>query len=84
MPHMPQVPQALFVEGNMNNAELRDSLMNLTQLMMAQTYVVTNHLVAQGNPRDRPQLIVSTPTSRIRDLMRMNPLTLHGTTNLHR
>ena len=80
--HVPQVfpmPQDPFVEGDMTNAELRDALMNLTQLMTAQSHVVNNHLVGQANQGDRPQPNVSTPASRIRDFMMMNPPNFHGT-----
>ena len=52
MPLMPQAPQDPFVEGDTTNAELRASLMKLTQLMKAQAQVVTNHLVAQVNQGD--------------------------------
>ena len=80
--HVPQVfpmPQDPFVEGDMTNAELRDALMNLTQLMTAQAQVVNNHFVAQANQGFESQPNVSTPASRIRDFMRMNPPTFHGT-----
>ncbi|TMX05318.1 hypothetical protein EJD97_024694 [Solanum chilense] len=76
---MHQAPLDPFVEGDMTNAELRAALMNTTQLMMAQAQVVTNHFLSQGNQRGRPQPNVSTPTSRIRDFMKMNPPTFHGT-----
>ena len=78
MPPMPQAPQAPFVEGDMKSAELRAFLMNLTQLMIDQDQVVTNHLVAQLIQGDRPKPNVSTPTSRIRDFMRMNPPSFHA------
>ena len=79
MSPMPQAPQAPFVEGDMTNAELRAFLINLTQLMMAQAQVVTNYLVGQGNQGDRSRHNVSTPASRIRYFMRMNPPNFHGT-----
>ena len=73
------MPQAPFIEGNMTNPELRDALMNLIQLMRAQAKIFINHLVAQVNQGDSPQPNESTPTSRIRDFVRMNPYTFHGT-----
>ena len=63
----------------MTNEGLRAALMNLTQLMTAQSHVVNNHLVGQANQGDRPQPNVSTPASRIRDFLRMNPPNFHGT-----
>ncbi|TMX04629.1 hypothetical protein EJD97_006607 [Solanum chilense] len=75
---MPKAPQVPFVEGEMTNAELRTALMNFTQLMKTQAQVVTNDLVDLGNQGDRPQPNVRTPTCRIRDLVSMNPPTLHG------
>ena len=68
-----------FVEGDMTNSEFRDALMNLTQLMTAQAQVVNNHFVAQANQGFESQPNVSTPASRIRDFMRMNPPTIYGT-----
>ena len=60
--------------------------MNLTQLMTTQDHMVNNHFVAQANQGVGPQPNASTPDSKIRDLMRMNPPTFHGTKvdeNLH-
>ena len=51
---MPPMPLAPLIEGDMTNAELRDALMNVTQLMTAQAQVVNNHFVAQANLGDRP------------------------------
>ena len=61
----------------MTNAELRDALMNLAKLMTAQTHSVNNHFVSQANQGVGPQPNASTPASRIRDFMRMNPSTFH-------
>ena len=78
-PQVPFMTETPFVEGDMTNVELRAALMNLTQLMTAQSHVVNNHLVGQANQGDRPQPNVSTPASRIQDFMRMNPPTIYGT-----
>ena len=78
MPHVPQCPQASQVEGYINNAYIKDALMDLTQLMMTQVHFPTNHLVAQANQGGGPQPNVSTPTSRILDFMRMKPSNFHG------
>ena len=51
---LPPMPQALFVEGHMTNVESRSDLINLTQLMMTQAYIVNNHFVGQANQGDRP------------------------------
>ena len=45
----------------MTNAELWAALMNLTELMMAQAYVVNNHLVGISNQGDNTQPNASTP-----------------------
>ena len=79
VPPMPQGPQFRFVEGDMTNAKLRDDLMNLTQLIMAQSHVVNNHFVAQANQGGGLQPHASTLASRIHNFMRMNPPTFHGT-----
>ena len=79
VPQMPPIPQAPFVEGDMTNAELRAALMNLTQLMTAQAHDVNNHLVAQAYQGVGLQPNASTPSSRIRDFMMMNPPNFHGT-----
>ena len=79
MPQMPPMGQAPFVEGDMTNAELRASVMNLTELMTAQAHVFNNHFIVQANQGVGPQPNASTPTSRIRDFMRMKPQTFHGT-----
>ena len=50
----------------------------MTQLMMTQAQVFTNHLFAQANLGVGPQPNASTPTSRIKYLMRINPSTFHG------
>ena len=81
-PQVPQVPlrsHSPFVEEDMTNAELRASLMNFTQLMTAQAHVVNNNFVAQDNQRYSPQPNFCTPASRIRNFIRMNPPTFHGT-----
>ena len=75
-PHEYQSP---FVEGYMNNVALTDALMNMTQLMTDQSHVVNNHFVGQGNKEDRPQPNSSTPASRIRDFISMNPSNFNGT-----
>ena len=77
-PQVPPMPQAPFFEGYMTNAELQAALTNLTQLMTAEDHVVNNHLVGQANQGYRPQPNSSTTTCRIRNLMRMNPPTFHG------
>ena len=78
-PPTTQAPQAPFVEGEMTNADLRAAPMNLTQIMTDQAQVVTNHLVDKLNEGGGPPLFVSTPASRIRDFLRMNPPNFHGT-----
>lgn len=78
-PQVPPMPQAAFIEGDMTNAELGANLMNLIQLMTTQAHVVNNHFVAQANKEGVPQPNASTPVSTIRDFMRMNPPTFHGT-----
>ncbi|TMW84182.1 hypothetical protein EJD97_025668 [Solanum chilense] len=82
VPPKPQVslmPRATFVERDMTNEELRDTLMNLTQLMTAKHHVVNNHFGSQANEGVGPQPNATTPAPRIRDFMRMNPLAFHGT-----
>ena len=73
------MPQDPFIEGDMTNAELRAALMNFTQLMTALTHVVNNPFMGQANQGDSPQQNSSTPASRIRHFMRMNPHNFHGT-----
>lgn len=73
------MPQTLFVEGDMTNAEWRDALMNFTQLMTAQAHVFNNHFVARANQGGGPQRNASTPASKIFYFMRMNPTTFDGT-----
>ena len=63
----------------MTNAEIRADFRVFTQLMTTQDQVVTNHLVTQSNLVVGPQPNASTTTSRIRDFMRMNHPTFHGT-----
>ena len=63
-PQVPPMPQALFFEGDMTNAELRAALMNLTQLMTAQDHVISNHFVVQANQGVGPQPNASIPASR--------------------
>ena len=53
--------------------------MNLTQLMMAQAHVFNNNFVSQANQGFGPQPYANTPASRIRDFIRTNPPTFHGT-----
>ena len=53
--------------------------MNLTQRMTTQAHVVNNHLFAQPNQGVGPQPNARTPTSRIRDFIRMKPPTFHVT-----
>ena len=65
------MPRAPFVEGNMTG-ELRDALMNFTQLMTIEAHVVKNHFVAQANQGGLPKNNASTLAFRIRDFMRMN------------
>ena len=60
-------------QGDITYAELRAALMNFTQLMSNQAQVITNNLISQRNHGDRPYPNVITPSSRIRDLMKMNP-----------
>ena len=46
MPSTSEGPQSPLFKGDMTNTELRDALINLTQLVMAQDHVVNNHFVA--------------------------------------
>ena len=71
-PQMSPMPQDQFFEGFMTNAEFMDALMSLTLIIRAQFQVITNHLVDQGNQKDRPQQNVCTLTSRILDFMTVN------------
>ena len=63
----------------MSNVEIRFVLRDLTRLMKTQAHFFTNHLVSQANLGVGRQPNASTPASRIRDFLRMNPLTFHGT-----
>ena len=68
----------------MSNVEIRASFQILTQLMMTQDQVVTSHaqaMMTQSNQGVGPQVnpYANTPASTIRDFMRMNPPTFHGT-----
>ena len=63
----------------MTYAELWDSLTNMNQLMKTQAHVVNNHFVGQAKQGDMPPQNASNPASRIRDFMRMNSPTIHGT-----
>ena len=47
--------------------------------MTPQAHVFNNHFFDQANQGDRPQPNASTTASRIREFMRMNPPTFHGT-----
>ena len=49
MPPMPQGPQDPYIEGNITNADKRIALRDMTQVMMTQNHVVTNHVVAKAN-----------------------------------
>ena len=49
MPPINQGPQAPYVEGDMDNSEIRAALRVFTQLMMTQDQVVTHHVAAQHN-----------------------------------
>ena len=69
------MPQGPFVEENMTKGMFMTTLKNMTQLVMDQAHIVNNHFVGKANQVDRPQPNSSTPSSRIRDLMRMNPPT---------
>ena len=69
VPPMPKVPQIPFVEGDMTNAVLKASLMNLTQLMTAKAHVINNPIVVQANQGGGPQPHAFTPASRIHDFM---------------
>ena len=72
MPQIVSMPHAPFDEGDMTNAELRNALINLTQLMMDQAHVVNNHFVSQPNKWGGPQPHASTPASTIPYLMRIH------------
>lgn len=63
----------------MTNEEIRDCLWTLTKHMKTQAQVGTNYVVSQANVGVGHQPNASTPTSRIRDFMTMNPPTFHGT-----
>ena len=63
----------------MSNKELSDTLIKFTQLMMTKAHVINNHFVVYDNQANMPQPNATTPTSRIRDLMRMKNPTFHGT-----
>ena len=47
--------------------------------MLTKSHFVTNHVVAQANLGVGPQPNASISVSRIRDFMRINPPTFHGT-----
>lgn len=49
MTPMPQGPQNPHVEGYMTNEDITVALIALTQLMMTQDHVVTNHVISQDN-----------------------------------
>ena len=74
-----QGPPAPYVKDDMSNVKIRSALKPLTILMRTHAQVVTNHKAPQANQGVRPQPNVSTPASRIQDIMRMNPPTFHGT-----
>ena len=63
----------------MSNMDIRYSLQAQTKVMKTQAQVVTNYVVAQVNLGNGPQPNASTPVSRTRDFMRMNPFTFNGT-----
>lgn len=76
---IPQVTQAPFVEGDMCHNLIRDALRVFTQLMTNQAQVVTNNVASHSNLGVGSQQNASTPTSRMRDFMTMNPYTFHDT-----
>ena len=43
------MPQFIFVEGDMSNKELSDTLIKFTQLMMTKAHVINNHFVVYDN-----------------------------------
>ena len=65
----------------MYNFEISTTFRPLTQLVTTQVKIVTNHVMAETNQTvglgDNPN--TSTLSSRIRDFIRINPPTSHGT-----
>ena len=62
----------------MTYAKLRATLMNFTEIMIDKSHVVNNHFVSKANQGLRPQPNTITLASKIRDFIRMNPQTFHG------
>lgn len=79
MPHVPPLPQSLFVERDITNAQMRAALINLTKLMRHQAHVVNNYIIYKVNHGVELQSNDSTHASRKLDFMRINPSTIHGT-----
>ena len=67
VPQVSLMPLYFFDEGDMTNEEFSSSLMNLTQLMTAQTHVINYHFISQDNQGVGPQSNASTPASKIQD-----------------
>ena len=63
----------------MTNVKIRADLGYLNRLMTTQAHVLTNFVVSQANIEVGPRPSECTPASKIRDFMRINPYTYHGT-----
>ena len=82
MPQIPPItkgPQALNIDWDIINADIRAALRVLNQLITTQAQVLTNHVDSQANLGVGTQPNEGTPTSRICDYMRMNSCTFYGT-----
>ena len=70
---------APFFEEDMTNIEFWAALMTFTKITTTQAHIANNHFFTESNKVVGPQPNASTSASTIRDFMRMNPPTFHGT-----